>query len=268
MTTSKNGIAVITGASAGIGAIYADRLAHRGFDLILVARNQSALDDVARRLVSATGRNVQTVVADLNDKADLKRIETLLATNPAITMLVNNAGVGALVSLLESNVDEMEAMIALNIIALTRLTYAVVPAFVASGRGTIINISSAVAIAPEILNGVYGGTKSFVLAFSQSLYKELSDRNVRIQTVLPGATTTNFWAAAGGSVEHLPSKMVMQSDDLVDAALVGLDQGELVTIPSLPDGADWDAYDAARQRLIPSLSLSTPSVRYRTPASA
>ncbi|ACI58386.1 hypothetical protein GGI64_001939 [Rhizobium leguminosarum] len=263
MTTSSKGIAVITGASTGIGAIYADRLARRGYDLILVARSQSKLDDVARRVSDVTDRNVQTVTADLNNKLDLKRIETLLAKDAGITMLVNNAGVGGLVSLLESNVDEMEAMIDLNVTALTRLTYAMIPAFVTRGGGTIINISSAVAVAPEILNGVYGGTKAFVLAFSLSLHKELADRNIRIQAVLPGATATNFWDAAGGSVEQLPSKMVMRGDDLIDAALTGLDQGELVTIPSLPEKADWDAYEAARQKLIPNLSLSTPAARLR-----
>ncbi len=183
-------------------------------------------------------------------------------------MLVNNAGVGALVSLLESNVDDMETMIELNVTALTRLTYAIIPAFVARGGGTLINISSAVAVAPEILNGVYGGTKAFVLAFSQSLYKELADRNIRIQVVLPGATATNFWDAAGGSVHQLPAKMVMRGDDLVDAALAGFDQGEFVTIPSLPDAADWDAYEAARQKLIPNVSLSNPPSRYRAPVAA
>ena len=268
MSISKKGIAVVTGASSGIGAIYADRLARRGYDLILVARSRNKLNEVAGRIAGATGRGVQAIAADLNDKADLKRIETLLATDPNITMLVNNAGVGALVSLLESNVDDMEAMIELNVTALTRLTYAVVPAFVARGGGTIINISSAVAIAPELLNGVYGGTKAFVLAFSQSLYKELADRNIRIQTVLPGATATNFWDAAGGSVGQLPGKMVMQGDDLVDAALAGLDQGELVTIPSLPDASDWNAYEAARQKLIPNVSLSKSPARYRTAAAA
>jgi short-subunit dehydrogenase len=268
MTNSPKGIAVITGASTGIGAIYADRLARRGYDLILVARSQDKLENVAKRVAGATGRNVQAVKADLNDKADLKRIETLLATETGITTLVNNAGVGALVSLLESNVDDMETMIELNVTALTRLTYAIIPAFVARGGGTIINISSAVAIAPEILNGVYGGTKAFVLAFSQSLYKELSDRDIRIQVVLPGATATNFWDAAGGSVHQLPAKMVMRGDHLVDAALAGLDQGEFVTIPSLPDAADWDAYEAARQKLIPNLSLSNAPSRYRAPVAA
>lgn len=268
MTTSSKGTALITGASGGIGAIYADRLARRGYDLILVARSQGKLDEVAKRVADATGRSVRTVAADLNDKADLKRIETLLASDTGITMLVNNAGVGALVSLLESNVDDMEAMIELNVTALTRLTYAVIPAFVARGGGTLINIASAVAVAPEMLNGVYGATKAFVLALSQSLHKELADRNVRIQAVLPGATATNFWDAAGGSVERLPGKIVMRGDDLVDAALAGFDQGELVTIPSLPDAADWDAYEAARQKLIPNVSLSVVPDRYRVAAAA
>ena len=263
MSTSTKGIAVVTGASAGIGAIYADRLARRGYDLILVARNETRLNEVAKRIIEATGRAVEVVAADLNSKADLKRLETLLRTDAGITMLVNNAGVGALKPLLESDADAMGDMIDLNVTALTRLTYAVVPAFVGRGSGTIINISSAVAIAPEILNGVYGGTKAFVLAFSLSLYKELAEKNVRIQAVLPGAIATNFWDVAGGSVEALPSKMVMQSHDLVDAALAGFDQGELVTIPSLPDAADWNAYEAARQRIVPNLSLSALPARYR-----
>jgi short-subunit dehydrogenase len=268
MSTSSKGIAVVTGASSGIGAIYADRLARRGYDLILVARSQARLDDVAKRVAGATGRAVKTVAADLGNKTDLKRVETLLATEAGITMLVNNAGVGAVGPLLQSDADAMETMIDLNVTALTRLTYAAAPAFVSRGGGTIINVSSVVAIAPERLNGVYGGTKAFVLALSQSLHQELADKNVRIQAVLPGATATNFWDAAGGSLEHLPSEIVMQSDDLVDAALAGLDQGELVTIPSLPDAADWTAYEAARQKLIPNLSLSSVPARYRIAAAA
>jgi uncharacterized protein len=268
MSASSKGTAVVTGASTGIGAIYADRLARRGYDLILVARSQARLDAAANRIADATGRAVKTVAADLNSKADLKRIETILATDPKITMLVNNAGVGALDPLLQSDVDAMEKIIGLNITALTRLTYAAAPAFVARGDGTIINISSVVAIAPEVLNGVYGATKAFVLAFSQSLHKELADKNVRIQAVLPGATATNFWDAAGGALENLPSSTVMQSDDLVDAALAGFDQGEVVTIPSLPDAADWAAYEGARQKLMPNLSLSPVPARYRSAVAA
>jgi hypothetical protein len=256
---------MVTGASSGIGAVYADKLAQRGYDLVLVARNRTQLDEVARRVVEATGRNVEVITADLEDRADLNRIEALLRTDPSFTMLVNNAGIGAIAPLLQSDVDSMEEMIELNVIVLMRLTYAVVPAFVARGGGTIINIASVVAIAPETLNGVYGGTKAFVLALSQSLHKELADKNIRVQVVLPGATATAFWEAAGGSLNQLPSQIVMRTEDMVDAALAGFDQGELVTIPSLQEAADWHAFEAARQKLIPYLSLSLPASRYVPP---
>jgi short-subunit dehydrogenase len=134
---------------------------------------------------------------------------------------------------------------------------------VTRGGGTIINIASIAGVAPETLNGVYGGTKAFVLAFSQSLHKELADKNVRIQAVLPGATATDFWGTAGLPVEHLPSEIVMRADEMVDAALAGFDQGELITIPSLPEAADWQAYEAARQKLMPNLSRRVPAERYR-----
>jgi short-subunit dehydrogenase len=225
MSTSTKGKALVTGASSGIGAIYADRLAHRGYDLILVARNQGRLDALAKRLAGETGRKIETVTADLNDKADLRRVEALLRNDAGITALVNNAGVGAVGSLLESNIDKMDDMIALNVGALTRLTYAAVPGFVARGGGTIINVASVVGIAPEVLNGVYGGTKAYVLALSLSLHKELADKNVRVQAVVPGATATDFWEIAGQPVEHLPAQIVMRADDMVDAALAGLGSG-------------------------------------------
>ncbi|HEY4042556.1 MAG TPA: SDR family oxidoreductase [Rhodopila sp.] len=256
------GIALVTGASSGIGAVYADRLGKRGHDLILVARNQNRLADLARRLKDETGRSGDTIAADLSDKADLARIETTLQTNAGITLLVNNAGVGATAPLLASDVEKMDEMIRLNVGALTRLTYAAVPAFVARGGGTIINISSSVAISPETLSGVYGGTKAFVLAFSQSLQHELAQTGVRVQAVLPGATSTEFWAIAGRPVSNLPAQIVMSAEDMVDAALAGLDQGELVTIPSLPDKAEWDAFDAARRAMSARLSSAVPARRY------
>jgi uncharacterized protein len=263
MVATTKGTAVITGASSGIGAIYADRLARRGFDLILVARNRQRLDALTKRLSRETGRAVDVVTADLNDKTDLARIEALLKTDARITLLVNNAGVGATGPLIASDIAKMDEMIALNVSALTRLTYAVVPGFIARGAGTLINIASIAGIAPEILNGVYGGSKAFVLALSLSLHHELKDKNIRIQAVLPGATATEFWGIAGTPVEHLPTQIVMKADDMVDAALAGLDQGELVTIPSLPNVDDWRAYETARQKLMPNLSLSVPAVRYQ-----
>src|SRR5262245_46223883 len=260
------GTAVITGASSGIGAVYADRLAKRGFDLILVARSEDKLASVAEGIRAATGRNVEVFPADLTDELDVARVETLLQADPSITLLINNAGLGGTGTLLQWDVDKMRAMISLNVTALTRLTYAIVPKFVARGTGTIINIASVVAITPETLNGVYGGTKAFVLAFSQNLQKELENTDIHVQVVLPGATATDFWAISGRPVELLPQEIVMSSEDLVDSSLIGLDRGEFVTIPSLQDADLFNAYEAARQAMIGELCNARPALRYRVAA--
>jgi len=256
--TISKGTALITGASSGIGAIYADRLARRGYDLILVARSTERLQDVARRITDATGRSVNAVTADLGKAEDLRRVEAVLRDNAAITMLVNNAGFGAATPLVATDVDEMEDMIDLNVTALTRLTYAAAPRFAERGEGTIINIASIVAIGPEILNGVYGATKAFVLALTQSLQHELADKGVRVQAVLPGYTRTAM--IAGRS--DIPDSYVMGVEDMVDAALAGFDQGELVTIPSLRDPELYEAYASARVALRSQLSLDEPAPRY------
>jgi uncharacterized protein len=194
---SAEGTAVVTGASTGIGAIYADRLARRSHDLILVARNRERLDALATRLIDETGRSVKVIVADLNNETDLAKVETKLKDDPSITMLVNNAGFASVAPLLEADIGKMEEMIGLNITALTRLTYAAAPAFVKRGTGTIINIGSAAGISVEALNGVYGASKAYVLAFSLSLQHELTSKGIRVQAVLPGRTATDGWEVAG-----------------------------------------------------------------------
>jgi len=262
-TASSKGTALITGASSGIGAIYADRLARRGYDLILVARNRDRLDKLATRLTAETGRSIEVLVADLSVDTGIRRVEEVLRTDSSATLLVNNAGVGAASPLLVSDPAKMDDMITLNVIALTRLAHAAAKGFAARGVGSIINISSIVAVAPELLNGVYGGTKAFVLAFSQSLHHELNDKGIQIQVVLPGAISTEFWDVAGLPIENLPQAMVMNAQDLVDAALAGFDQGELVTIPSLPEVADWDVFESARRALGPNLSHSQPATRFQ-----
>ena len=261
----STGIALITGASSGIGAIYADRLARRGHDLILVARNGERLGALAQRLSAETGRTVTPLVADLADKDDLREVEEVLRADPRITLLVNNAGLGSAIPLLQADVDAMESMIELNVTALTRLTYAAVPGFVVRGGGSVINVASIVAVAPELLNGVYGGSKAFVLAFSQQLRHELAGKGIRVQAVLPGATATEFWDIAGRPIASMPHELqqrVMRAEDLVDAALAGFDQGEFVTIPALPEAADWDAVETARRALFPNLSRAIPATRY------
>jgi hypothetical protein len=262
MSTKNQNIALVTGASTGIGAVYADRLAKRGYDLILIARNEQRLASLARRLANDTGRAIETVTADLASAVGVRRVEDILRTNPRISILVNNAGVGSVTPLIESDVERMDEMIRLNVRALTRLTYAVAPGFVRRGGGTIINIASVVAIAPERLNGVYGATKAFVLALTQSLDHELRGKNIRVQAVLPGATATEFWDIAGKPVHQLPPEIVMSAEDMVDASLAGLDLGEVVTLPALADLADWDRYESARRAMSNRLSNAIPAPRY------
>jgi uncharacterized protein len=269
MTTSTpKGTALITGASRGIGAVYADRLAKRGYDLILVARDASRLEQLTSKLKSDTGRSVTPFAADLSNRADLGKVENVLKQDQSISLLVNNAGAASVAPLLNADVGKMDEIIALNVLALTRLTYAAAPAFVARGHGTIINIASIVGVSPETLNGVYGASKAFVIAFSHSLQHELAEKGVRIQVVLPGATATDLWELAGLPYQKLPPSIVMSPEDMVDAALAGLDQGELETIPGLQDGDEWIRFEAARRDLAQRFGNSRPAPRYGVPAHA
>jgi hypothetical protein len=256
------GVAVVTGASTGIGSVYADRLARRGYDLLLVARNQPLLQSLAARITSQTGRSAEVLVADLGQPKGLAVVESRLRSDDKISLLVNNAGVASAAPLADSDAEQMSAMIALNVTALTRLTQAVIPGFIARKSGAIINIASIVALAPELLNGVYGGSKAFVLAFSQSLLHELSGKGIRVQAVLPGATRTPLWSLSGVNIDELLPGNVMTAEDMVDASLAGFDDGEFATIPALPNIADWKAFESAREALKPNLSKSEPASRY------
>lgn len=265
--TAPRGTALITGASSGIGAVYADRLAKRGYDLLLVARNADRLEALADRLRRQTGRAVRVLPADLNDQAALAKVEAVLRDDPSITMLVNNAGIGSVASILDADVEKMDAMIGLNVTALTRLTYAAAPAFAARGEGTLINIASIVGIAAELLNGVYAASKAYVISFGHALQKDLTGKGVRVQTVLPGATATEFWDIAGYAPQKA-SPITMSADDAVDAALAGLDLGELVTIPGLHDGDAWTRFEADRRQLSKQFGNAEPAPRYRASVAA
>lgn len=256
------GRALITGASTGIGATYADRLAARGHDLILVARDAARLEQVAAGLRAKHGVQVEVLPADLTHRPDLLRVEQRLRTDDGITLLANNAGMAVQGQLIDADIDRYEAMIQLNVVVVTRLAAAAAANFGKAGRGTIINLASVLALAPEMFNGTYSGTKAYVLNLSQSMQTELGPLGVRVQAVLPGATRTEIWERSGGSISQLPAEMLMEVGDMVDAALAGLDLGEAVTIPSLPDVADWNTLTAARQALGPNLSRNQPAARY------
>lgn len=261
-TQISKGTALVTGASAGIGATYADRLARRGYDLILVARDAARLEALALRLRAETGRKVDILPADLGSGAGLDLVASRLVSDAALTLLVNNAGLGPGGPALASAPTAYDAMLALNVAALQRLTLTAAHVFAAKGAGTIINIASAVAMLPERFNGPYVATKAFVLALTQSLAAELADKGVSFQAVLPGYTRTEIFERAGVDPAVLPQEMVMEVGDLVDAALSGLDQGELVTLPSLPDPADWQALEAARLKIAGNASRSKPAARF------
>lgn len=261
-TQSKQGTAVITGASSGIGAVYADRLAHRGFNLVLVARDWQKLQDLAERLQRETGVNVEVLAADLTQKTDLVRVEARLR-EADVSLLVNNAGMSMTGELLDADPEELEQMIALNVLAPSRLAAAVLPGLLARNHGTLINISSVLALAPEMFNGAYSGTKAYVLNLSLNLQQKVKGTAVKVQAVLPGATRTEIWKKSGTDIAAMPPEMLMEVDEMVDAALAGLDQAEAVTIPSLPDVAEWGAATAARLKMAPHLSLQHAAARYR-----
>jgi short-subunit dehydrogenase len=248
--------------------VYADRLARRGYDLVLVARDAARLAALAERLHKDTGVRAEVLQADLTDRADRARVEQRLETDAQITMLVNNAGMTVSGTLPTADIDAVERMIALNVLAPTRLAAAAAKGFAARKAGTLINIASVLALVPEMFSGTYSGTKAYVLNLTKSLQQELGPLGVRVQGVLPGATRTEIWDRSGMPVEHLPQEMLMEVDTLVDAALAGLDQGEAITIPSLEATQAWNALEDARRALGPFLSLRQPATRYTQGAAA
>jgi short-subunit dehydrogenase len=259
----SQGTALVTGASSGIGAVYAERLAARGFDLLLVARDQERLDSAASKLRDAHGVQVEVLRADLTQKDDVLKLEQRLRSDSGISLLVNNAGVAVNGLLANADPEVLEQLIQLNVTTLTRLAAAAAAAFTRAGRGTIINIASVVALFPERFNATYSASKAYVLSLTQSLNTELEGTGVKVQAVLPGVTRTEIWERSGFDASGIPAEMVMEAGEMVDAALSGLDQGELVTIPSLPDAGEWQSFVAARHVMAPNLSHSSAASRYK-----
>jgi short-subunit dehydrogenase len=263
MSIENKGKALITGASSGIGEVYAERLADRGYDLILVARRLDRLEALAKKIGGRTGRKVDVVQADLGEHTGVAAVERILADDPAITLFVNNAGISLEGSILENGSEKIEKLILVNTLAPTLLAAAAAKAFVARNNGGIINIASVLAFAPEMMDGLYSGTKAHLVNITLGLAAKLKGSNVRAQAVLPGATRSEIWEKSGKDVDALMPGMVMDTADLVDAALVGYDRGEVVTIPPLEDEGQYKAYEAARHAMAPNLSRKDVATRYR-----
>jgi short-subunit dehydrogenase len=267
-TLEDKGTAVVTGASQGIGAVYARKLAERGFDLILAARNEKRLRDNAESIRAATGRKVEVVVADLSVSADVASLSQRLLSDASITLLINNAGMALDGGILAQTPESLATQIALNVTAPTLLAHAAAKAFGSRGKGAVVNISSVTAFIPENFDGVYSGSKIYLLNLTQSLAAELKASGVRFQAVLPGPTNTDMWARSGLPASVIPPEAIMDPEDLVEAALVGLERGEIVTAPTIGDEAVWKAYEAARFALGPYLRAGKPAARYLVPAAA
>lgn len=203
------------------------------------------------------------ISADLSDDGDLRRVEQAIAADDSVTLLVNNAGFGGqqVVATADADADAVERMIKVNVVALTRLTLAVLPDLIARNRGAIVNIASVLAFDTSF-GGIYSGTKAYVVNFTEALQREVADSKVAVQVVLPGATRTEFWEVAGSDIANIPQEIVMTADDLVDAALVGLARGEPVTAPGLSDAAGLETYLGARQGFLGSLLAGKPAARY------
>lgn len=258
--TTRNTV-LITGASTGIGATYADRFARRGHDLVLVARDTARLDALAARLREATNAHVDVLPADLTQADDLAAVEARLREDTAIEILINNAGATLSGPFVTQATNDIARIVALNTTALARLASAIAPRLAQAGKGAIVNIGSVVGFAPEFGMSVYGATKAFALFLSQGLSLELSPKGVYVQAVLPAGTRTEIWERAGIDVNTLSE--LMDVNELVDAALVGFDRRELITIPALQDAANWDALDSARLGVLSGLQQATVAQRYR-----
>jgi short-subunit dehydrogenase len=259
---ATKGTAVVTGASSGLGAVFADRLASRGYDLILVARREDRLIALEQRLISQYGVSAKAAVTDLTVRADQDSLINRIGSDTSITMLVNDAGAAAMKPVTSIGDAEQDTMVHLNITALTRLTLAALPGFKERDRGTIINIGSSLSIYTPANTAVYSATKAYVMNFTLGLQHELAGTNVVVQLVLPAKTATEIWKNTGAPLASLDQASVMTAENCVDAALSGLDQGESVTFPSVEDYKLWLNFESARRLLFGATQTGKPASRY------
>ncbi len=228
---------------------------------MLVARDKSKLEQLAERLRKDFGVVVDVLPADLTQPDELSVVEKRLREDSKIEILINNAGLPQSGGFLSQTSEGLDKLLSLNVTALTRLAAAVAPRLVQAGQGAIVNVGSVVGLAPELGMTVYGATKAFVLFLSQGLSLELAPKGVYVQAVLPAATRTDIWEKSGVDVDSLPE--VMEVGELVDAAMLGFDRKELVTIPPLRSAERWDTLDNSRKVLISDLHQGYPAQRYR-----
>jgi len=257
-------LALVTGASSGIGAAFATRLARDGYGLIVVARRGDRLEELAAKLRAQTGVQVEVLVADLARATDLHKVETRITQAGALDLLVNNAGFGVYKPLVDGDPDVLEEMILVNVLALTRLTRAALPGMVSRGSGSIINVSSGLAFMPSATWATYSGTKAYVVNFTRSLTEEVSEKGIRVQALCPGITLTEFHRRSGTDLSRIPPHMLMTAEEVADASLAGLELGEVICLPGLSDEAYIARFEEAQSALTRNMTPDgKPAARYR-----
>ncbi len=255
-------VALITGASSGVGLSFAHHLARTGHDLIVVARREDRLRTLSDELTDEHGISVDVIVADLADPDDLDMVEERLSAETPVDIFVNNAGFAAFGPIGEADRDAMTDMLLLNVLAFSRLADAAMTGMKRAGRGTIINVGSGTLFSQMPGYAGYGASKAYVAYFTRTMQAEAKESGIRVQLLIPGVIGTDFHHVAGHSIDDFPPERVMSPDDLVVASLRALELGEPVCIPSLPDIADWDALVAAEAKVAPNVSRDHIAPRY------
>ncbi len=258
---TENQSVLITGASAGIGAVYADRFAQRGHNLILVARDAARLNALAEELQVQYGIQAEVFPADLSDAQSVESVAQRLRDDTNIGVLVNNAGINISGTFASQSAAEINHMTSVNLTSALTLAHAAATRFAIEERGSIINLSSVVGLAPELGMPLYGATKVFLLYLSQALNLELGTKGVYVQAVLPAVTRTRLWKLAGVDMDTLTG--VMDAGEMVDAALAGYDRREPVTIPSLHQEEHWSLHEQTRQAMLTEFRQEHPAPRYQ-----
>jgi uncharacterized protein len=260
--------ALVTGASAGIGKVFAERLAHTGHNLVLVARRRDRLDALAQRLRREAGGMVEVIVADLTDMGAIADVESRIAGDQSMALVVNNAGFGGYKPFASIEPKTIDGLIDIHIRAVTRLTRAALPGMIERGAGGIINVASLLALSgtlpPDPLphRATYAGAKAYLVAFTQALAGELSGTGVRVMVCLPGRVTTEFHTSQGIDISKLPP--MMSPEDVVTASLAGLAQGETMCVPALADAALLDQIAQAQVTVLRASMQPALAERYRS----
>lgn len=263
MATEIKGTAAITGASSGLGEVFARKLAARGYDLLLVARREAKLQTLASELASEHGVAAEALRADLSFDDDVSRLEHRLASERDLALLVNDAGFGLSGSFTSVDVEASLRMVQVHVVAPVRLTRAALPAMLARGRGAVINVSSIAAFLPSAGNVVYSATKASLISFSECLALELAGTGVKVQALCPGFTRTGFYGTVefrGTGAPPLPEFMWGTAEAVVEASLRALEGRRVVVVPGLVNKLSV----ALRG---PSNALSRRAARRRSPAS-